>query len=53
MERKRAKAVLAMLAKGVTESKLHVLYQEVYGADFGGTVTAERAKQSIIEALTE
>lgn len=35
------------------DADLHVLYQEAFGADFSGSVTPSRARESIIEACKE
>lgn len=48
----RLKEILRM-AKHARPDKLHDLYMEVYGADFAGKVTLDRARASIKEACAE
>jgi hypothetical protein len=49
---KREKEIIR-IAKKAGDDKLHTLYMEVYGADFAGAVTPERARASIITACKE
>jgi hypothetical protein len=44
---------IARMAARATPDKVHALYMEIYGADFAGKVTLDRARQSIKEAVKE
>ncbi len=41
------------MARRAGDAEVRRLYREVYGADFGGRVTVERARESVIEACEE
>lgn len=44
---------IASTARRCPPAKLHELYVEIYGADFAGSVTLDRARASIAEACGE